>query len=101
VPAIDLNQLFPGSVFVTKYNGTRWVKGLDEFAGLISHGLSLTAKRPALISDVAGRFSLDDVVDAYRALESGTGGKVLVIPAGTSLEREPVLTRRKGSQSNH
>jgi NADPH2:quinone reductase len=82
VPAIDLNQLFPGSVFVTKYNGTRWVKGRDEFAGLISHGLTLALKHSAVINDTAGRFSLDNVVEAYRALESGPGGKVLVIPGG-------------------
>src|SRR5215467_9702118 len=32
VPDINLHQLFPGSVFVTKYNGMRWVSGLQEFA---------------------------------------------------------------------
>jgi NADPH2:quinone reductase len=85
MPAIDLHQLFPGSVFVTKYNGSRWIKGLHEFADLISHGLSLAAKRPAVISDVTGRFSLDNVIDAYRALQSGPQGKVLVIPSGDTL----------------
>jgi NADPH:quinone reductase len=80
VPAFDLHQLFPGSVFVTKYNGMRWVEGTHEFADLISHALTLAAKRPAVISDIAGRFSLDDVVEAYRALESDPRGKVLVIP---------------------
>jgi NADPH:quinone reductase len=83
VPAINLHQLFPGSVFVTKYNGMRWVEGLHEFAGLISEGLGLAAKRRAVISDVAGRFPLDHVVEAYRALESGPSGKVLVIPNHT------------------
>jgi NADPH2:quinone reductase len=84
VPAIDLHQLFPDSVFVTKYNGTRWVKGFHEFADLILHGLTLATKRPAVISDIAGRFSLDDVVEAYRALESGPRGKVLVIPGANT-----------------
>ena len=80
VPAIDLHQLFPSSVFVTKYNGMHWVEGLPEFAGLISAGLTLAAKRRSVISDIAGRFPLDRVRDAYRALESGAPGKVLVLP---------------------
>ena len=80
VPAVDLHQLFPGSVFVTKYNGMRWLEGPHEFTGLVSQGLVMALKRPAVISEIAGRFSLDDVVEAYRALESGPRGKVLVIP---------------------
>ena len=78
--AFDLNQLFPSSVFVTKYNGTRWVEGIHEFADFISQALTLASKRPAVISEIDGRFSLDDVVEAYRALESDPRGKVLVIP---------------------
>ncbi len=81
VPAINLHQLFPNSVFVTKYNGMHWVEGLQEFAGLISAGLALAVKRRAVISEIAGRFPLDGIVDAYRALESGVPGKVLVLPA--------------------
>lgn len=80
LPPIDFHDLFPGSVFVTKYNGVRWVEGFHEFAGLISRGLALAAKHPAIIADSGGRFPLDQVVDAYRALESGTPGKVLVLP---------------------
>jgi NADPH:quinone reductase len=80
VPAIELHQLFPGSVFVTKYNGMRWVEGFHEFASLISEALALAARRPAIIGDVAGRFPLDQVADAYRLLESGSSGKVLVLP---------------------
>jgi NADPH:quinone reductase len=79
VPAINLHQLFPNSVFLTKYNGMHWVEGLQEFAGLISAGLTLAAKRRAVISEIAGRFPLDRVVDAYRALEAGAAGKVLVL----------------------
>ena len=81
VPAINLHQLFPNSVFVTKYNGMHWVEGLQEFAGLISAALTLALKRRAIISDIAGRFPLDRSVEAYRALESGAPGKVLVLPA--------------------
>jgi NADPH2:quinone reductase len=80
VPAINLHQLFPNSVFVTKYNGMHWVDGLQEFAGLISAALGLAVKRRAVVSEVAGRFPLDRVVEAYRALESDAPGKVLVLP---------------------
>ena len=79
VPAINLHQLFPNSVFVSKYNGMHWVDGLQEFAGLISAALALAAKRRAVNSEIAGRFPLDRVVDAYRALEAGAPGKVLVV----------------------
>jgi NADPH2:quinone reductase len=80
VPAINLHQLFPGSVFVTKYNGMQWVEGLHEFGSLISDALKLAMKRPSVISDIAGRFPLDQVVDAYRALGNNPRGKVLVFP---------------------
>jgi NADPH:quinone reductase len=80
VPAINLHRLFPNSVFVTKYNGMHWVAGLQEFTGLISAALTLALKRPAIISEIAGRFPLDRSMDAYRALESGVPGKVLVLP---------------------
>jgi NADPH:quinone reductase len=83
-PAINLRQLFPGSVFVTRYNGMRWVEGFHEFAGLISDALALAAQRPAVISDIAGRFLLDHVADAYRVLESGSHGKVLALPNASS-----------------
>jgi NADPH2:quinone reductase len=56
VPAINLHQVFPNSVFVTKYNGMHWVEGLQEFAGLISAALGLALKRRAVISDIAGPF---------------------------------------------
>jgi NADPH2:quinone reductase len=79
-PAISLHQLFSGSFFVTKYNGTCWTEGLHEFPALISDGLALAMNRPAIISDVAGRFALDQVIDAYRKLESDPHGKVLVLP---------------------
>ncbi len=79
-PAIDLHQLFARSLFVTKYNGSRWVDGAGEFAGLIGNALALAVKRPAAIAPVAGRFPLDRAADAYRMLESGAPGKVLVLP---------------------
>jgi NADPH2:quinone reductase len=82
VPTIDLRQLFPGSIFVTRYNGMRWVAGFHEFAGLISEALKLAVRRPAVIGEIGGRFPLDQVADAYRTLESGAHGKILVLPNG-------------------
>ena len=79
VPAVNLHQLFLNSAFVTKYNGVHWVEGLQEFAVLISAALAVAVKRRAVVSDIAGRFPLDRVVDAYRALETGAPGKVLVV----------------------
>jgi NADPH:quinone reductase len=80
LPAIDMHQLFRGSLFVTKYNGMQWLEGVQEIPSLISDALALASRRSAVISDVAGRFTLSQVVDAYRALESGPQGKVLVLP---------------------
>jgi NADPH:quinone reductase len=80
LPAINMHQLFRGSFFVTKYNGMCWVEGIHEIPALISDALTLALKRPAVISDVAGRFALSQVIDAYRELESDPHGKVLVLP---------------------
>jgi NADPH2:quinone reductase len=80
VPAINLHELFSGSYFVNKYNGMCWAEGVHEFPALISDGLALATKRRAIISDIAGRFTFDQVNDAYRKLESDAHGKVLVLP---------------------
>ena len=64
-----------------------WVEGVHEFPALISDGLTLATKRPAIISDIAGRFALNQVIDAYRELESDSHGKVLVLPGLESLFR--------------
>jgi NADPH2:quinone reductase len=79
-PAINLHELFARSLFVTKYNGMHWVEGISEFPALISEGLTLASKRPAIISEIAGRFALDQIIDAYSKLESDPHGKVLVLP---------------------
>jgi len=84
LPAIDSRDLFDGSLFVTRYNGTRWLEGLPDLVKLVSDALALAVEQPAVISDVAGAFPLDRVVDAYRALESGPQGKVLVMPNAKS-----------------
>ncbi|MGA7410850.1 MAG: zinc-binding dehydrogenase [Bryobacteraceae bacterium] len=80
VPDVNLHKLFPNSLFVTKYNGMHWVEGYHEFSGLILAGLTLATNRPAVISGIAGRFSIDHVADAYRLMEEDAQGKVLVLP---------------------
>ena len=79
-PGIHLHELFPGSLFVTKYNGMRWVEGFEEFTKLIADALSLAVKRRAVVSEIAGRFPLERAAAAYEAMESGVAGKVLVMP---------------------
>ena len=84
IPAIDPRDLFDKSLFMTRYNGTRWLDGLEDLVKLVSGGLDMAVERPAVISGVAGRFPLERVVDAYRALENAPQGKVLVISDATS-----------------
>jgi NADPH2:quinone reductase len=80
VPTVDLSQLMDaGSVFVTKYGPRAGVVGAGQVAAFISEGLTLAAELPLAV-DVAVRAPLDRVADAYRALDSGAPGKVLVLP---------------------
>ena len=82
LPSIDLLQLMDaGSIFVTKYGPRAGLVGPHRVAGLISEALALAATRP-LATAIAGRFPLEDVVDAYRMLENQPQGKVLVMPHG-------------------
>jgi NADPH:quinone reductase len=68
-----------GSIFVTKYGPRAGLIRPEHVGSLISQALALAATRP-LVTDVVARFSLNRVVDAYRALDSGALGKVLVLP---------------------
>src|SRR5262245_1356911 len=80
LPDIDLGQLMEaGSIFVTKYGPRAGLVRLEDVEPLISQALALATTRP-LVSDVAARLSLNRVADAYRALDSGVPGKVLVFP---------------------
>jgi hypothetical protein len=51
----------------------------DDVGTCISEALALAATRP-LVTDVVARLPLNRVADAYRALDSGVPGKVLVLP---------------------
>jgi NADPH2:quinone reductase len=80
LPDVDLGQLMEaGSIFVTKYGPRAGLVRPEHVAALISEALALATRRP-LVSDVAARLPLNRVADAYRALDSGVPGKVLVLP---------------------
>jgi NADPH:quinone reductase len=80
VPSIDLHRLFERSVFLTKFNGRAYVREGETVAGFIDEALKMALNRPAVISEIAGRFPLEQTSEAYRALESNPQGKVLVVP---------------------
>jgi NADPH2:quinone reductase len=83
LPDVDLGQLMDaGSIFVTKYGPRAGVVRIEDLAPCITEALALATMRP-LASDVAARFPLNRVADAYRALDSGAPGKVLVVPERT------------------
>jgi len=80
LPAIDLRGLMDaGSIFVTKYGPRAGVIRLQQVAACISDALVLALTRP-LASDIAARFGLDRIGDAYRMLDASPSGKVLVLP---------------------
>jgi NADPH:quinone reductase len=82
LPEIDLAQLMEaGSIFVTKYGPRAGLVRPEHVGAFISEALALADKRP-LVSDVAARLSLNRVADAYRTLDSGASGKVLILPHG-------------------
>src|SRR5262249_768073 len=80
LPSIDLTQLMDaGSIFVTKYGPHAGLIGPQHLAGLITEALASSSNRHLAI-DIAGRFPLDSVAEAYRLLESNHHGKVLILP---------------------
>ncbi len=80
LPNIDLEDLMAaGSIFVTKYGPRAGVVRAEDVGAFISEALALATTRP-LVGEIAARFALDRVADAYRALDSGVAGKVLVFP---------------------
>lgn len=84
LPSVDLAQLMTaGSVFVTKYGPRAGVLGLEELAPTIALTL-LRARTQPLSAGVAARFPLDAAADAYRAMDAGARGKVIVLPGGPS-----------------
>ncbi len=80
LPDVDLGRLMDaGSIFVTKYGPRAGVVRPENVAPFISEALALATTRPLAV-EVAARFPLTRVADAYRALDAGAPGKVLVVP---------------------
>jgi NADPH:quinone reductase len=93
LPSLDLAQLMEaGSLFVTKYGPRAGVVAVNELAPIIASTLLRAATQP-LSPGIAARFPLDSVVQAFRTMEAGARGKVLVLPDLAS-EGEHVVTRR-------
>ena len=83
LPPVDLAQLMKaGSIFVTKYGPRAGLLGLEELAPIIASTLHRARTQP-LSAGVAARFPLDAVADAYRAMDAGAHGKVLVLPGSS------------------
>jgi len=79
-PAINLHTLFERNLFVTKFNGRRYVENGETVASLVDAALKVATRRPAVISGIARRFPLERVREAYEALETHPSGKILVLP---------------------
>jgi NADPH2:quinone reductase len=80
LPTIDLGQLMEaGSIFVTKYGPRAGLVGPGRLAAFIAEALALVSTRP-IVSDIAARFPLDRIADAYQYLDANLPGKVLVLP---------------------
>jgi NADPH2:quinone reductase len=67
-------------VFFTKFNGEAYVDGVADMQRLIAEAQELSLRRPKVLAPVADRFPLDGVQTAFRSLETGAPGKVLVLP---------------------
>ncbi|MEY7971906.1 zinc-binding dehydrogenase [Saccharomonospora xinjiangensis] len=81
VAGTEFADLFnAGGVFVTKFNAGAYVDDYADVTALIGEALHLAVERPEVLSPVAARFPLTEAAAAYRALESGAAGKVLVVP---------------------
>jgi NADPH2:quinone reductase len=80
LPPIDLSALMnAGSVFVTKYGPRAGVLTMADIPRVIEETLAVATSQ-SIVSDVAGRFPLDRAADAYRAMDAGARGKILIRP---------------------
>jgi len=80
LPDIGLAELMEaGSIFVTKYGPRAGLVRSEDVSPFIAEALALATTRP-LVSNIAARLPLNQVAVAYRALDSGVPGKVLVLP---------------------
>jgi len=80
LPPLDLARLMEaGSIFVTKYGPRAGVVAVNELAPIIASTLLRSEMQP-LSAGIAARFPLESVIQAFRTMEAGAPGKVLVLP---------------------
>jgi NADPH2:quinone reductase len=77
---VELMDLMDKGLFVTKFGGGGALDDLSELPRLIAAALALALRRPQVISQAGGRFSLERSADGYQALQAGPPGKILIIP---------------------
>jgi NADPH:quinone reductase len=80
LPTVELMDLMDKGLFVTKFGGGGALDDLSELPGLITAALALALRRPQVISQAGGRFSLEQAADGYQALQADLPGKILIIP---------------------
>jgi NADPH:quinone reductase len=80
LPIVELMDLMDKGLFVTKFGGGGALDDLFELPGLVAAALALAQRRPQVISQAGGRFSLEQAADGYQALQAGPPGKILIIP---------------------
>jgi NADPH:quinone reductase len=81
LPTVDLMELMEKGLFVTKFGGGgAYLDALSDLRGLVANALALALRRPQVISDVGGRFSLEQVADGYQAVQANPPGKILIVP---------------------
>src|SRR5262249_33073727 len=80
LPRLDMVQLMDaGSIFVTKYGPRAGVVAVNELATIIASTLQRAETQP-LSTGIAARFPLESIGEAFRTMERGVPGKVLVLP---------------------
>lgn len=81
VAGASLHELFTaGGVFITKFQGEAWVESPADFPALVTTAQELAAEQPAVLTEVSATFPLEQAAEAYRLMEEGVPGKVLVHP---------------------
>jgi NADPH2:quinone reductase len=80
LPTVELMDLMDKGLFVTKFGGGGALDDLSELPGLIAAALALALRRPQVISQAGGRFSLEQAADGYQVLQADLPGKILIIP---------------------
>jgi NADPH2:quinone reductase len=68
LPTVELMDLMDKGLFVTKFGGGGALDDLAELPGLTAATLDLAMRRPQVISQTGGRFSLEQAADGYQAL---------------------------------